>query len=418
LKVVLPYNLGKEKIEVEIASKNVQTLSVKYISGNRASREVLRILRSNRRIFEKMRGKRIVILVDDHTRPTPIKEVLPPVLDFLEKLKCDVKIIYACGTHNVNKEKLKFKLGDDLLRENEVIVHDAYDHGINEFVGITSLGTPIWVNREYLKADYRIGIGSIFPSEIAGFTGGCKIVLPGISSVETINRNHSLFLSPNASIGNIDNNPVRKDIDEAGILSKLHFVLDFVMNSSDNSIVRGFFGHPIAAHREGVKLCRNMYTVNLSARADVVLVSPGSVEDIDFTQAIKCLFVARRAVKRGGKILMFAAMPNGLEWEELEELILKVRERGMSKDDLLKIILGDRVESFAGIIIYKLYDLFINKNVETILISKYLSRKKADLLGYKLYRDPQKAIDEEVNQSISESQRIVIIPHGASTIIH
>lgn len=271
----LPYNLAQSAITVEVPDKNLLTiLTPKRVRGNGALIETERALNSRR--FKslakrvKREGGRVAILVDDHTRPTPIKVVLPKILERLNG--AEVVVVYAKGTHEAPPEHfIEEKLGSRVLKSCEVLIHDAYDPNAHVFLGITRFGTPVWVNKRVAEANFKIGVGSIFPSEVAGFTGGCKIVLPGVTSWETTNRNHLLFLSPSVGVGRLEGNVLREDIDEAGLMAGLNLIIDMVLNP-DNGVVKAFVGHPVAAHREGAQLCREIYRKYIPRRGDVVVV--------------------------------------------------------------------------------------------------------------------------------------------------
>ncbi|MEM2633757.1 MAG: lactate racemase domain-containing protein, partial [Nitrososphaerota archaeon] len=225
--VEFPFDLMTKNVNIEIQSDKVKLLMPKIkksINTNEALKKI------EKRIMKNVKNaKSIAILIDDHTRPTPTAETLEFLLKRIDGK--DIKIIFAKGTHETpSEEYIKEKIGSKIFKNYNIIIHDAYDESIHEFVGITKYGTPVWLNKEFLNADFRIGIGSIFPSEIAGFTGGYKIVLPGIAYYETINKNHSMFISPNAECGRIYDNPVRLDIDDAGKLSGLNITIDYVLN--------------------------------------------------------------------------------------------------------------------------------------------------------------------------------------------
>ncbi|RLE51395.1 MAG: hypothetical protein DRJ20_02200, partial [Candidatus Methanomethylicota archaeon] len=336
------------------------------------------------------------------------REVLPIVIDEIERRGGSVEIIYAKGTHEPpTQEFLERKISQEILEKYSFIMHDAY-HGEYTFKGITSFGTPVWVNSAAAKADIRIGIGSIFPSEVAGFTGGCKILLPGITAFPTINRNHSLFISPKAKIGNIAENPVRRDIDEAGIIGELNAIINFIM-TADGKVVKAFSGHPIKAHRAGVKMCREIYMSKIESKADLIIISPGGTEDIDFVQAVKAIFMADAVCRDGGTIILVAACPLGTQWPELEEYLNEVRRKNKSREDILKDIVTGKIESIMGAMVYKKYHLMIEKRKKVLIYTKGLSHEQLDTLGFDVVEDLQQVVDEEVKNK----RRILVLPYGA-----
>jgi len=142
------------------------------------------------------RGERVVVLVDDHTRMTPVSEILPPVLRELSASGVpddEVTILITHGTHRLSTEaEVRRKVGPDILRRFRVVQHDCRDEANQVYVGLTSRGTPVWVNRCVTEADRRIGIGHIGPSPYAGYSGGYKLILPGVAALDTVDANHSL----------------------------------------------------------------------------------------------------------------------------------------------------------------------------------------------------------------------------------
>ncbi|RLE48532.1 MAG: nickel-dependent lactate racemase [Candidatus Methanomethylicota archaeon] len=412
MKVEMPFNVMKENITVELPDdQHVQVITPKPVEARSIESEVKRALRNSyfKRIMKKVdEGSRVAILIDDHTRPTPTKEVLPIIINEIEARGGSVEVIYAKGTHEPPPPHfLEKKVSREILEKYSFTMHDAY-HGDYTFKGLTSLGTPVWINSLAANADIRIGIGSIFPSEVAGFTGGCKILLPGISSYLTINRNHSLFISPKAKIGSMTENPVRKDIDEAGLIGELNAIINFVM-TADGRVVKAFSGHPIKAHRSGVKLCREIYERKIECKADLIIISPGGTEDIDFVQAVKAIFMADAICKDGGTIILVAACPLGTQWPELEEYLHEVRSKNKSREQILKDIISGKIESIMGAILYKKYHLIIEKRKKILVYTKGLNREQISNLGFEPIEDLQSTVNEEVKNK----RRILVLPYGA-----
>ncbi len=407
-----PFDLMTKNINIEFQSNKVKLLMPKIkksISVNEALKKI------EKRIIKDIRNaKSIAVLIDDHTRPTPTAETLEFLLKEIDGK--DIKIIFAKGTHEApSEEYIKEKVGSKIFKNYNIIIHDAYDENIHDFIGVTKYGTPVWLNKEFLNADFKIGIGSIFPSEIAGFTGGYKIVLPGIAYYETINKNHSMFISPNAECGRINDNPVRLDIDDAGRLSGLNYTIDYVLNPN-NGIIKCFAGDPLKEHRKGANFCKKIYGFNIKEEYDLVIVSPGGKEDIDFVQAIKAIFTAHKICKKDGKILLIASCRLGHQWPELIDIAEKIKKENMNKNQLLKEILKNGIESFAGAVMYKLYDIFINSKPKLYIYTNNnkLNNEIATLLNIEIINNPQDFIDKEAN----EKSKILAMPYAALTLIN
>jgi len=177
-------------------------------------------------------NSRIGILFDDITRPTPIKEMLDVFIDLLIEAGAEqnnIYLIHAPGLHISGENEIKEKIGSKYFGWPTLVDHDARNSDMT-YKGITHFGTPVWVNSVIEKMDILIGFGSIRPHMDAGFSGGNKIILPGIASKKTIDTNHQMMLSPNSKMGKLKGNPAREDIEEAGKLVGLNYILNVTVN--------------------------------------------------------------------------------------------------------------------------------------------------------------------------------------------
>jgi len=209
-------------------------------------------------------GAKVAIVVDDVTRPAPSKIMLPPLLEELSLAGVkdeDITIIFGCGTHRaVTKEEAVMLLGEEIVSRYDVISHDCNAQD-NVYVGTTKRhGTKVYLNRVFAEADVKILTGDVSLHYYAGFGGGRKSVLPGVSGLETIRHNHAMLLHPKARTGNLDGNPVHEDMTEAARLAKVDFILNVVQNKK-GEIVKAFAGDLEQAFYEGVKLVEAMYKI-------------------------------------------------------------------------------------------------------------------------------------------------------------
>ena len=179
------------------------------------------------------------------------------------------------------------------------------------FLGKTSFGTKVYVNRVFGEAGVRILTGDVGLHYYAGYGGGRKSVLPAVSSFETTQHNHAMILNSNARTGILKDNPVHEDMVEAAKLAKVNFILNIVTNSR-HELVKAFAGDLEQAFNEGVKLVDDMCKVAIEKRADIVVASAGGHPlDIDLYQAYKAGDNALNAVKRGGIVILVAECPEG-----------------------------------------------------------------------------------------------------------
>ncbi|MDH5439585.1 MAG: lactate racemase domain-containing protein [Candidatus Bathyarchaeota archaeon] len=245
------------------------------------------------------KGDRILIIVEDITRPSPVKAMVQPVLKELSQAGAedrDITFIYAPGLHKHTFNDIEKKFGNEILDRFRVVDHDAYDPSQNVFLGFTSSGTPIWVNKAVNESDYIIGIGGVKPNFTPGFGGGCKIVMPGISSCETIQVTHADNHASDEPIQcGIPFGPIRKDIDEIGEKARLKFVLNVVFNRN-RKIAQVLAGEPVQLYRQAMDTLMPVWSIGPKTLADVAIVSrPGR---------LRPLVVAYRSTKPGGTIIV------------------------------------------------------------------------------------------------------------------
>jgi nickel-dependent lactate racemase len=260
-------------------------------------------------------SSRVALLVSDITRPCPSNKIVPIILKKLLSYgvkKDNILIVFATGIHRPHTMDEWVKLlGVDVVRSFKVLDHNAFDKNNLTYVGKTSRGTPVEVNSLVFNSDLRIGVANVDPHYFAGYSGGGKSVLPGISSYLSIRENHKMMLLPGAELARLDGNPVREDIEEAASLVGLEYIVNVVLSES-KEVLGCFSGHFIKAHREAVKFFNEVYGVEIGRKYDVVVTSPGGFpKDINLYQAHKALEVAFKCVRPGGVIILLAECREG-----------------------------------------------------------------------------------------------------------
>jgi lactate racemase len=265
-----------------------------------------------------LRGKRIVVVVDDLTRPTPAHLLLPRLLRELERAGGELSsmlLLTALGVHRpMSEDELRKKVGAETLGGLRWENHDPRDMSRLAALGTTQAGTRVFVNRRLVEADLIISVGSIEPHVLAGFGGGLKNLVPGCAGVETIGANH-LCGSTGRELAQIgadpDANPLRRDLEEAALLIPVEvFLINAVLNPS-KEIVRLFAGDARLAHREGIRLAREIYSAPVPEPADVVI-TDSSPMDADLRQGAKCIGNTLAAAKEKGLILAFLRCSEGV----------------------------------------------------------------------------------------------------------
>ena len=290
------------------------------------------------RLRDIARGRKTAaVVVDDVSRPVPNNALLPPLFEEMESggvaLK-DVTVIVATGLHRpLTDQELDAIRGDLPLR---VVNHDAHDEKNLVSLGHTFLGQELRINRLFAEADLKVLVGDVEYHQFCGYGGGAKSVYPGLADAASIRHNHSMMEMEGTGPGRIEGNPVRREIDEAGRMAGVDFLLSVVMNSA-KEVVCVHAGDPYQAFLPGTKVVDEMYRVEVEAPADLVITSPGGFpKDIDLYQSQKAVTAGRRIVKKGGTIVTLAECREGHgsdlfdawmnEAETIDDVIERIRK--------------------------------------------------------------------------------------------
>jgi nickel-dependent lactate racemase len=272
--------------------------------------------------------KDAVIVISDITRPVPNKVILPPILDIIEKAgvkRENITILIATGIHRANEGEELIKLvGESIAKNYRIINHFSKKDEDMELVGYINNGkVPVYINKNYLKADLKILTGFIEPHLWAGFSGGRKSILPGVSSIKTLEYMHSpeMVAHPKTIYGVLEGNPFH----EAGIEIMKRAGADFVLNVTLNTkkeITGIFAGDPVNAHLEGCKFLSKYCIKYIDEPLDfVVTTNSGAPLDINLYQTVKGMSVVAPILKDGGVILIASKCFEGLGSPEYIEVL-------------------------------------------------------------------------------------------------
>jgi len=265
-------------------------------------------------------GEKIVLITSDATRPVPSYKILPAILEELWRAKVhpeDVTVVFALGSHRrQTAAEMKKLVGEAVF--NQVRCVDG-DPGDFVHMGETALGTPVDITRIVAEADRRIGVGNIEYHYFAGYSGGAKAIMPGVSTRAAIQSNHSRMVLPSAAAGRLEDNPVRMDIEEAIAYCPLDFIVNVVLDEH-KEIIHAVAGHYIQAHRVGCRFLDSLYRKEIQRQADIVIVSQGGApKDLNLYQTQKALDNAKHAVSKGGVIILVGSCKEGLGEEVFEQ---------------------------------------------------------------------------------------------------
>ena len=265
-------------------------------------------------------GQKIAVIASDISRPVPSFELLPAILDELSAAGCrdeDITVVFALGSHRKHTEDEKKRLAGEAVYGRVRCVDSDPDDCVR--MGVTDNGTPVDVTRTVAEADFRICTGNIEFHYFAGYSGGVKAIMPGVSTPAAIQANHRLMVREEACAGRLDGNPLRADIEQAGRICGVDYIVNVVLDEHKH-IVYAVAGDAVKAHRAGCAYLDRMYRKPIPARADIVLVSQGGApKDANLYQTQKALDNAKHAVKQGGTIILIGACPEGLGSRKFEQ---------------------------------------------------------------------------------------------------
>ncbi|MGJ4851794.1 nickel-dependent lactate racemase [Bacillota bacterium Meth-B3] len=264
-------------------------------------------------------GERIAVVTSDITRPMPTAQVMPALLDelYLGGVQPeDITLVFGLGIHRGHTEAEMRKLaGERAFREIRCVDSNPDDC---VSLGVTAHGTPVDITRAVAEADRRICLGNIEYHYFAGYSGGGKALMPGVSTRAAIQKNHSLMVEPDACAGRLTGNPLRADIEEAARMTGIDFILNVVLDEHKR-IVHAVAGDAVEAHRAGCAFLDRFYLKPIPERADIVLVSQGGApKDLNLYQTQKALDNAKHAVKKGGVIVLIGSCREGLGEDTFE----------------------------------------------------------------------------------------------------
>lgn len=404
---------NKEKVTVDVPDKNYMTTLVpnKVELGLTGEEEVIRGIQNpigSPRLKDIVKkGEKIAIITSDITRPIPSYKVLPHVLDELSEAgipDSDITVVFALGSHGGHTEERKRAMVGDAVYERVKCIDS--DMSNTKHLGTTSRGTPVDIFTPVAEADRKICLGNIEYHYFAGYSGGVKAIMPGVSTRNAIQNNHSAMVQPNACAGKLDGNPVREDIEESGAILGIDFIVNVVLNEK-KEIIKCFCGDKIKAHREGCKFLDSFYAIKIQEKADIVLVSAGGFpKDINMYQAQKALDNAKHAVKKDGIIIWVASCSEGLgeshfsEWmtghEKSSDMITHIKQ---------DFILGGHKAAAIAMVLENAR-IFLVSDLEPAFVKS-------------VFLEPYSDIQSAINAAIAtkgESSKVLVMPYGGSTL--
>lgn len=350
-------------------------------------------------------GEKVAIVTSDLTRPMPTWKVLPALLEELNQAgipDSDIVLVFALGSHRpMTEAEMQHLMGEAYGR----IAGVNSSEGGFENLGTTSRGTPVILSKAVADADRVICLGNVEYHYFAGYSGGAKAVMPGCSVREAIACNHRFMTDPESYAGHLDGNPVREDIEEAGKMLGIDFILNVVV-SPQKKILHASAGDAVLAHRDACRFLDSIYQVPIEERADIVIVSQGGApKDLNLYQTQKALANAGHAVKPGGIIILAGSCREGFGESHFEDWMRHRSPAEMVQEIQEHFILGGhKAAAIAQQVLKGEIDLVSEMDPEIV--------RETCLIPY---ASVQTALDHALKEKGPEAS-VIVMPYGGSTL--
>ena len=386
-------------------------------SGRGAVRNALENPIGSQRLSEIARGKkRVLIVFDDVSRPTPIGEFVDLVLEELSGAgiqDSQIEFLAALGTHRAMTEvEFEVKLGKTVVERFPVHNHAWADPDALEYVGESDQSVPVWINKRVRAADLVVGLGAIMPLEVSGFTGGGKILVPGTCGEQTVDLMHwtRIDVPSDEILGRVEN-PVRRSIDSLARKAGLHFIVNVVLDAN-NEIVGSVAGDMVEAHRAGCRIAQKVFGVSVSSEYDIV-VADAYPFDIEFWQANKALDTAGLFVRKGGVVILVTPCYEGLSRTHEEEIL----KFGYPSIERIKELVTTRQikHRVVGVHMYQVSSVAVEK-AQVVLVSTGIPRSVAERVGFGWARSASEAFRMAI-EAVGPAPSVAVLKEAARMLV-
>jgi nickel-dependent lactate racemase len=422
MRFLLPYD--RTKVPVEIDDQNLVGTLVSKVESYRPDKSQQELVEASldhpigiSKLEELVRGKKnIVIISSDHTRPVPSKIITPILLRRIRSAQPDanIKILVATGFHRPSThQELVDKYGQEIVDHEQIVMHVSMDDAAMVKVGTLPSGGECIVNRTAAEADLVLSQGFIEPHLFAGFSGGRKSVLPGISSYKTIMANHcSEFInSPYTRPGILENNPIHKDMLYAAKAAGLRFIVNVILNGA-RDIIACFSGDLEEAHVKGCEFLASLAAVS-KVPCDITVVTNGGYPlDQNIYQAVKGLTSAEAANKEGGVIVMLAGLADGTGGKGFYNNLAQSKS---PKEFLDRVSRTDRRHTVPDQWESQVLARILNRH-DVIMVSDLI---QAEIIT-NMHMEHAKTIDEAMRRAYEiqgKATKVAVIPDGLAVIV-
>ena len=422
-KLYIPF--GDELINIDICDRNFKFFAAPVKTGKIPDQELTVENSLDRPIGSETLentvrpSMRIAVIVDDATRPTPKKKILPKVMKRLEKAgvpRNNIKIVIGLGTHRpMTDSEIDKEIGRENIAGCELVNIDYRDSSRFISLGVTESGTPIEIYKEVAEADFKIAIGNIAPHIAAGWGGGAKMIQPGVCSEKTTEVTHLNACTIQSVLevcGNADNE-VRREMEAIAAKAGLDFIVNTVLDENKN-ILGVFSGHFIKAHRKGIELAKKAMCPEIPGKADILIVSANPCH-IDYWQGCKPYIYSQYGIRDGG-VLIFLIDGSGGLCGSAPGHDKTLRKYSLETfDNICEAVKNGEIEDIVGINV-PLFHAGIRKRVTTICVSHGFSREDAGCLGFEYANSVEEAL-EMAYSLISKDTSVGVIPYAGETLV-
>lgn len=360
--------------------------------------------------------KNAVLIISDHTRPVPSKDIVPFMLEELRAGNPDIEItmLVATGCHRgTTPEELVHKLGEDIVSREHIVVHDCDSSPLTDLGPLPS-GARLVVNSLVAQADLVVSEGFIEPHFFAGYSGGRKSILPGVCSRVTVLGNHcaDFIDDPKARMGVIDGNPINRDMERAARMAKLAYIVNVVVNEA-HEVVAAFAGDPIEAHHAGCAYLARYCEVEQKQKAGIVITSNGGAPlDQNAYQAVKGLTTAADAAADGAALIICAECADGVGGDSFYKALSECAGPTELLEEIRRVPMDETVPD----------------QWQYQILARILEKHHVYFVARKEMEEAVNAMKMEYAPSLEEayararalkgaSARVAVIPNGVSLII-
>ena len=387
------------------------------VSGSELVRRAMEAPWGGTTLAELAKGrKRATVIISDHTRPVPSKDILPHMLRELREGNpgIEITLLVATGCHRgTTPEELTAKLGEEIANREVIRVHDAFSKEENVEIGTLPSGAPLVIDRLAVETDLLVAEGFIEPHFFAGFSGGRKSVLPGVCAAATVYGNHcgAFIADEHARTGILEGNPIHRDMVAAAKLAKLAYIVNVVIDDDKNTVA-AFAGDPFLAHEAGVEFLKGQCQVP-AAPGDIVITSNGGAPmDQNLYQCVKGLTAAEATAKPGAVLIICAEAADGIGGEGFYQSLSRCQDAAALYDAYCATPQGETIPDqwqtqILARILMKHRVIFVTRPelAETI---REMKMEYAETLEQALAM---------ARESVGERPAVTAIPNGISVIV-